>query len=98
MPMVPAHAGPRSERISPNRFDATTTSNRFGCSTKRAHRMSMCCLSQVISGHFAAINAVRSSQYGMLMDIPLDLVAAVSRLRGRVCQFEGVLENPVHAT
>ncbi|MNC69999.1 hypothetical protein D3C75_1207590 [compost metagenome] len=50
IPMVPAQAGPRSERISPNRFEATTTSKRFGCSTKRAQRMSMCCLSQLTSG------------------------------------------------
>ncbi|MNN98649.1 hypothetical protein D3C81_2180840 [compost metagenome] len=50
MPMVPAQAGPRSDRMSPNRFEATTTSKRSGCSTKRAQRISMCCLSQLISG------------------------------------------------
>ena len=32
------------------RFDATTTSKRSGCSTKRAHGMSMCCLSTAMSG------------------------------------------------
>lgn len=42
--------GPRSERISPNKLDATTTSNRSGCITKRAQRISICCLSQRISG------------------------------------------------
>ena len=43
-------AGPRSDRMSPNRLLATTTSKRCGCSTKRAHRMSMCCLSTVHVG------------------------------------------------
>ncbi|KGR95245.1 hypothetical protein X977_5761 [Burkholderia pseudomallei MSHR7504] len=50
MPIVPVQAGPRSDRISPNRFDATTTSKRSGCITKRAHRMSICCLSHATSG------------------------------------------------
>ena len=48
-PMVPVVAGPRSPRMSPNRLVAATTSKRPGC-TKRAVRMSMCCLSSVISG------------------------------------------------
>jgi hypothetical protein len=30
MPMVPVQAGPRSERMSPNRLEATTTSNQSG--------------------------------------------------------------------
>ena len=30
MAIVPVQAGPRSERISPNRFEATTTSNQSG--------------------------------------------------------------------
>jgi hypothetical protein len=47
---VPVVAGPRSERMSPNRLVAATTSKRPGCSTKRAVRMSMCCLSSVTSG------------------------------------------------
>jgi len=29
MPMVPAHVVPRSERMSPKRLEATTTSNRM---------------------------------------------------------------------
>src|SRR5687768_12727157 len=33
MPMVPAVAGPRSERMSPNRLEATITSKRSGLST-----------------------------------------------------------------
>ena len=31
MPMVPVVAGPRSERMSPNRLEPTTTSNQSGC-------------------------------------------------------------------
>jgi hypothetical protein len=34
MPMVPVQAGPEVDRMSPNRFEATTTSNQSGCSTK----------------------------------------------------------------
>src|ERR1017187_9488157 len=33
-PMEPTTAAPRSDKISPNRFDATTTSNHSGCCTK----------------------------------------------------------------
>ena len=50
MPIVPVQAGPRSERMSPNRFEATTTSNQSGLSTKCAVRMSMWYLSQRTSG------------------------------------------------
>src|SRR5882724_4442659 len=50
MPMVPVQAGPRSERISPNRFEPTTTSNQSGCSTKFAVRMSMWYLSHFTLG------------------------------------------------
>ena len=41
MPIEPARAGPRSDRMSPNRFEPTTTSNQSGCCTKWAHRISM---------------------------------------------------------
>ena len=41
MPMVPVQAGPRSERMSPNRLEPTTTSNQSGCITKCADKMSM---------------------------------------------------------
>src|SRR5487761_2410166 len=40
MPIEPATAGPRSDRMSPNRFDPTTTSNQSGCCTKCAARIS----------------------------------------------------------
>ena len=38
MPMVPQTAGPRSERMSPNRFEPTTTSNQSGCATNCARQ------------------------------------------------------------
>src|SRR6266545_3727801 len=41
MPIVPVQAGPRSERMSPNRLDATTTLNVSGLSTNSADRISM---------------------------------------------------------
>ena len=41
MPIVPVQAGPRSERISPKRFEATTTSNLSGFNTKCAVKISM---------------------------------------------------------
>src|ERR1700738_839818 len=34
MPIDTTTAGPRSERMSPNRFEPTTTSNQSGCRTK----------------------------------------------------------------
>ena len=49
-PIDPTRAGPRSERMSPNRFDPTTTSNQSGCCTKWAHRMSMWYWSVLIAG------------------------------------------------
>ena len=82
-PIVPVQAGPRSDRMSPNRFDATTTSKRSGCSTKRAVRMSMCCLSTVTSGYSAWMASARPSHHGMLMAMPFDLVATVRCLRAR---------------
>ena len=40
-PMVPVQAGPRSDRISPNRLEPTTTSNLSGFSTKCAASISI---------------------------------------------------------
>src|ERR1039458_2486772 len=68
MPMVPAQAGPRSERMSPKRFEATTTSKRSGLSTKWAVRMSMWYLSQATVGKALLIASTRSSQKGMGME------------------------------
>src|ERR1700722_6327475 len=41
MPIEPTTAGPRSDKMSPNRFEPTTTSNQSGWRTKCAVRMSM---------------------------------------------------------
>src|SRR2546423_13413466 len=84
MPMVPVHAGPRSERMSPKRFEPTTTSNQSGCCTKCAVRMSMWYCEVLISGYKADIALKRSSQYGMVMEMPLDFVAEVTCFLGRV--------------
>src|SRR5688572_2266958 len=62
MPMVPVQAGPRSDRMSPNRFDPTTTSNRSGFITNWAVRMSMWYLSVRTSGYRFAMASTRSSQ------------------------------------
>ena len=62
MPIVPVQAGPRSERMSPNRLLATTTSNQSGCSTKFAVSMSMWYLSTLTSGYPADMAWTRSSQ------------------------------------
>ena len=61
-PMPPATAAPRSDKMSPNRLEATTTSNQSGWATKCAVRMSMWYWSVVMSGYSAAIAAKRSSQ------------------------------------
>src|SRR5882762_353065 len=85
MPMVPVQAGPRSERISPNKLEPTTTSNQSGCSTKLAVRISMWYLSHFTAGYFFAIASTRSSQYGIVIEMPLDLVAEVRCFFGRDC-------------
>jgi hypothetical protein len=81
--MVPVAAGPRSERISPKRLEPTTTSNQSGCSTKFAHRMSMWYWSTRTPGYCAAIAFTRSSQYGIVIVMPFDLVAEVKCFFGR---------------
>src|SRR5579859_1964944 len=78
IPIVPVHAGPRSERMSPKRFEPTTTSNQSGCCTKCAVRMSMWYCEVLISGYEADIALKRSSQYGMVIEMPLDFVAEVT--------------------
>ena len=37
IPIVPVHAGPKSDKISPNKFDATTTSNHSGLRLSLIH-------------------------------------------------------------
>src|SRR6185295_12556444 len=83
MPMVPVAAGPRSERMSPKRLEPTTTSNQSGCMTKCAHRISMWNQSVFTCGYFEAITFTRSSQYGIEIEIPFDLVADVRCFLGR---------------
>jgi hypothetical protein len=41
IPIVPVQAGPRSDKISPNKFEATTTSNHSGFKTNLATRISI---------------------------------------------------------
>jgi len=43
----------------------------------------MCCLSQVMSGYWAAISTQRSSHHGIEIEMPLLLVAKVRCLRAR---------------
>ncbi len=85
IPMVPVQAGPRSERMSPNRLEPTTTSNQSGLHTKWAQRMSMWNWSMRTSGYFCEIALTRSSQKGIVIDMPLDLVAEVRCFFGRFC-------------
>src|ERR1700761_3461894 len=77
-PIVPVHAGPRSERMSPKRLEPTTTSNQSGCCTKCAVRMSMWYCEVLMPGYSFEIAAKRSSQYGIVIEMPLDLVAEVT--------------------
>src|SRR3546814_2369795 len=91
MPIGPVQAGPRSERMSPNRFEATTTSNQSGCCTKCAHRMSMWYLSQRTSGYWLATSATRSSHHGMEMEMPFDLVAAVRRSEEHTSELQSLM-------
>src|SRR4029077_17799564 len=85
MPMVPVQAGPRSDRMSPNRLEPTTTSNQSGCSTKFAVRLSMWYLSHFTFGLFLPLVSTCSSQYGMAIEMALDLVAEVRCCFGRDC-------------
>ena len=41
IPIVPVQAGPKSDKISPNKFDATTTSNHSGFKTNLATKISI---------------------------------------------------------
>ena len=78
MPIEPTQAGPRSDRMSPNRLEPTTTSNQSGWRTKCAVRMSIWYWSVLTSGYSPAIAAKRSSQYGIVWMMPFDLVAEVT--------------------
>src|ERR1051325_3267493 len=78
LPIVPVPPGPRSERMSPKRFEPTTTSNQSGCCTKCAVRMSMWYCEVFTSGYCADTALKRSSQYGIVIEMPLDFVADVT--------------------
>ena len=98
MPMVPAVAGPRSERMSPKRFDATITSKRSGLSTIWIVRPSTWYWSALTSGYFFFISAKRSSQYGMVMVMPFDLVHEVRcflRLRASSNEYFMMRSTPL---
>src|SRR5258706_7802338 len=83
IPIVPVQAGPRSDRMSPKRFEPTTTSNQSGCWTKCAVRMSMWYW-LVFPPADSAANALEgSAQYGIVIAIPFDFVAEVTCLRAR---------------
>ena len=82
--MVPVHAGPKSDKMSPNKLLATTTSKNDGRCTKCALKISMWNLSCVSSGYFFAISTTRSSQYGIEIEMPLDFVALVMCFFGRL--------------
>ncbi len=77
-PIDPVSAGPRSDRMSPNRLEPTTTSNQSGLRTKCAVRMSMWYWSALMFGYFLRIASKRSSQNGMVWMMPFDLVADVT--------------------
>src|SRR3972149_2318444 len=80
IPMGPVHAGPRSERMSPNRLDPTTTSNQSGCITKCADRMSIWYWLGLTSGYRAPVNFEGPVQDGAGVQITLGLVAEVAGL------------------
>jgi hypothetical protein len=98
MPIVPVQAGPRSERMSPNRLEATTTSKRSGLSTKCAVRMSMWYLSSDVGiAGWPCFQPARPSR-ASLMAMPLDLVAEVRCFLGRLPgQLEGIAQHAVDA-
>ena len=66
--------------MSPNRFDATITSKRWGVSTTAAHSASIRTCSAFRSGWRAVACAKRSSQNGIVWMIPFDFVALQMRL------------------
>ena len=98
MPMVPVQAGPRSDRMSPNRFDATTTLKRSGLSTNSADEDVDVVLVPLDVGKLFAISSTRSSQYGMVMAMPFDLVAEVRCFFGGLAgELEGEFQHAVDA-
>src|SRR4051794_1527224 len=79
IPMLPATAAVRSLRMSPNRFEPTTTSSDSGARTTRAQRASIRTRSTSTPGWSAATASTTSSQNGIVWMIPLDFVAETTR-------------------
>ena len=79
MPIEPATAAARSLRMSPNRLEATITSNRPGLSTTIAASASISTCSACSCGWRAVACANRSSQNGIVWMIPFDFVAEQMR-------------------
>ena len=88
IPMLPANAAARSLRMSPNRLEATITSNRAGSSTSFAASASMCSERQATPGYRAARSRTTSSQNGMVCTMPFDLVADVNRPPRRAASWK----------
>ena len=75
--MDPATAAARSDRMSPNRFEARMTSTLRGLRTSRAASASIRTFSSVSPVRPAAVSSTTWSQNGMVWMIPLDLVAEI---------------------
>ena len=75
MPIDPATAAVRSDRMSPKRLDARITSSKRGSSTTRAASASMRSERHCTVAKPSARRATTSSQNGIVCMSPLDLVA-----------------------
>ena len=84
MPRLPCSAPPRSVRMSPKRFEPTTTSRLSGAVMNRAARASTWYWRQVTSGYSPCSSRNTSSQNTMLYCMAFDLVTLTSSLRGRL--------------
>src|SRR5215208_5442777 len=96
IPIVPVHAGPKSERMSPNRLE-TTTSNECGCNTKCADRISIWNLSQRSSGESLLVSTTRSFQYAIAIEMPFGLCCGCHvLLRTPLCNVEREAQDPIN--
>src|SRR5262249_41965936 len=76
-PMVPVQAGAGGRRVAADRVGATAAAEQSGCWAECAGGEASRDLSHLMSGYCLAIASTRSSQYGMVIEIPFDLVADV---------------------
>jgi hypothetical protein len=83
MPIDPANAAARSDRMSACRLVATMVSMVCGFIVIRIVIASTSILSQVTSGNSVAISAAISSHITIAWRCAFDLVTTVSNLRGR---------------